>query len=143
MLGKSLYISGKYLDYEEKYVTGQSKVESLSLENESLKGQVFALSDKVAKYNDYLKTLEKSIDTEKAFSKLKDKQINKALLKVEKAVSEAVEKLKASNEYSEKLCNYYMEGFKLFRKYLAKHHPSLDFSKLDMEAVEKEILADR
>lgn len=35
-----------------------------------------------------------------------------------------------------------MEGFDLFYKYMAKHHPSLDFSKLDMEIVEKEILAD-
>ena len=36
-----------------------------------------------------------------------------------------------------------MEGFDLFRKYLAKHHLELDFSKLDMEEVEKEILANR
>ena len=54
-----------------------------------------------------------------------------------------MEKFKVSNEYSDKLCDYYVEGFELFRKYLAKHNPSLDFLKLDMEAVEKEILADR
>ena len=44
--------------------------------------------------------------------------------------------------FRSKLCDYYVEGFELFQKYLAKHHPGLDFSKLDMEAVEKEILAD-
>ena len=54
-----------------------------------------------------------------------------------------VEKLKVSYEYSNKLCDYYVEGFNLFRKYLAKHHSELDFSKLNMEEVEKEILADR
>ena len=53
-----------------------------------------------------------------------------------------MEKFKVSDEYLDKLCNYYVEGFELFQKYLAKH-PSLDFSKLDMEAVEKEILVDR
>ena len=37
VLGESLYIFGKYLDYEEKYVVAKSKVESLSVENESLK----------------------------------------------------------------------------------------------------------
>ena len=37
VLGESLYISGNYLDYEEKYVTTKSKVESLSIENELLK----------------------------------------------------------------------------------------------------------
>ena len=135
MLGESLYISRKYLDYEEKYVTAQSKVESLFLENESFKGQVSALSDKAKKDKDHLKTLKKSIDTEKAFSKMKEKQINETLLKVKKAGLEAMEKFKVFDEYSDKLCNYYVEGFELFRKYLAKHHPSLDFSKLDMEAV--------
>nr|POE80502.1 hypothetical protein CFP56_04860 [Quercus suber] len=35
-----------------------------------------------------------------------------------------------------------MDGFELFRKYMAKHHPDLDFSTLDMEVVKKEILAD-
>ena len=73
MLGESLYISRKYLDYEEKYVMAQSKVKSLSSENESLKVQVFALSNKARKDKDCLKTLEKSIDIEKAFFELKDK----------------------------------------------------------------------
>nr|POE85862.1 hypothetical protein CFP56_18211 [Quercus suber] len=54
-----------------------------------------------------------------------------------------MEKFKKSNEYSEKLCDYYMDGFELFYKFMAKHHPDLDFSTLNMEAVEKEIRADR
>ena len=53
-----------------------------------------------------------------------------------------MEEFKASNKYSDKLCGYYSEGFNLFRKYLAKHHLELDFSKLDMEEVEREILED-
>ena len=64
-------------------------------------------------------------------------------MKVEKAGLAVVEKFKISDEYSDKFCNYYMEGFELFRKYLAKHHPNLDFSKLDMETIENEILVDR
>lgn len=86
--------------------------------------------------------MEKSIDIENDFSKLKDKQIDKALSKVEKASLEAVEKFIALDEYSDKLYDYYMEGFDLLRKYLAKHHPELGFSKLDMEAIEKEVLTD-
>ena len=57
-------------------------------------------------------------------------------MKVEKAGLEAVEKFKASDEYSDKLCDYYVEGFNLLYNYLVKHHPELDFSNLDMEAVE-------
>ncbi|KAL0008460.1 hypothetical protein SO802_009962 [Lithocarpus litseifolius] len=115
VLGDSLYISGKYLDHEEKYVMAKSKVESLSAENESLKSQIFTLADEAKNEKEHLKTLKKSIHTEKAFSKLKDKQIDEALLKVKKAGSEVVEKLKASDEYLDKLCDYYVEGFDLFR----------------------------
>ena len=87
--------------------------------------------------------MEKSIDTKKAFSKLKDKQIDEALIKVVKAGFEVVEKFKALDKFLDKLCDYYVDGFDLFCKYLAKHHPKLDFSQLDMEELEKEILVDR
>lgn len=121
-----MYISRKCLDYEEKYVVAKSKVESFSAKNESLKSQISTLVEESRKDKEHLKTLEKSLDIEKAFSKLKDKQIDEALLKVEKAGLETVEKVKALDEYLDKLCNYYVEGFDLFRKYLAK---------LDMEEV--------
>ncbi|KAL0001811.1 hypothetical protein SO802_015592 [Lithocarpus litseifolius] len=94
------------------------------------------------KTQDRLKVLEKDITTKKAFSKLKDKQIEEALVKIREVGAVVVEKFKDSDEYSEKICDYYVEDFDLFRKYLAKHHPKLDFSKLDVEDVEKEILAD-
>ena len=50
-----------------------------------------------------------------------------AQLKIQKAGLEAVEKFKMFDEYSEKLCDYYVDGFKLFCKYMAKHHLDLDF----------------
>ena len=143
MLGESLYISRKYLDYDKKLVKAQSRIASLSAENESLTIQISVLANEAKKDKDHLKTLEKNIDTEKAFSKWKDKQIDEALKKVEKVGLKAVEKFKASDEFSDKLCDYYVDGFELFHKYLAKHHLEMDFSKLDMEEVEKEILVDR
>ncbi|KAK9993801.1 hypothetical protein SO802_023504 [Lithocarpus litseifolius] len=99
VLGESLYISRKYIDYEEKYVVAKSTVESLSMENESLKSQIFTLAEESRKDKEHLKTLEKSLDTKKAFSRLKDKQIDEALLKIEKAGFKAVEKFKASDSY--------------------------------------------
>ena len=63
-------------------------------------------------------------------------------MKVDKVGFEAGEKFKASDEFSDKLCDYYVDGFELFRKYLAKHHLGIDFSQLDMEEVEKEVLED-
>lgn len=48
------------------------------------------------------------MSTEKAFSKLKDKQIDDALAKLQKVGPKAVEKFKKSNEHSDKLCDYYI-----------------------------------
>ena len=45
--------------------------------------------------------------------------------------------------YFDELCGYYMEGFDLLRKWMAKHHPDLDLSSLVMDVVEKELLAYR
>lgn len=42
-----------------------------------------------------MKTFEKNSDTEKVFSRLKDKQIDEAFIKVEKAGLKAVEKFRA------------------------------------------------
>ena len=47
---------------------------------------------------------------------MKEKKIDETLLKVKKVALEAMEKFKVSDEYSDKLCNYYVEGFELFRK---------------------------
>ena len=118
VLGESLHLFGKYLDYEEKYIVAQSKVVAFSIENEMLKAKVMFLSNEVNQAQDFVKVQERDVKNEKA-----------------------VEKYKKSNTYSNKLCDYYVEGFELFRKYMAKHHPGLDFSTLDMETVEKEILA--
>ena len=82
VLGESLYIFEKYLDFEEKFMMAQSKVESLFAENESLKGQIFALVNEAKRDKDHLKTLKRNINTKKAFSKLKDKQIDDAMLKI-------------------------------------------------------------
>ena len=139
MLGESLYLLGKYLAYEKKLASLVPQMESLSSKNALLKEKVSSLESEVTKTQDHLKVLEKDISTEKAFSKLKDKQIEEALAKIPEAGATMVEKFKDSDEYSKKLCNYYVEGFDLFRKYLAKHH----FSKLDMEEVEKENLPNR
>ena len=64
-------------------------------------------------------------------------------MKVKKEETKVVEKFKDFNEYLNKLCDYYVEGFELFRKYLAKRHPELKFANPNMEAIEKEVLSDR
>ena len=54
----------------------------------------------------------------------------------------AVKEFKDSDEYSDELCGYYVGGFDLLKKWMAKHHPHLDLSSLVMGDVEKELLSD-
>ena len=76
-----------------------------------LKAKVTSFFDEVEEAQDSLKTLERDMNIKKAFSKLKDKQIDNALHKIQKANPEAVEKFKKFDEYLNKLCDYYMDGF--------------------------------
>ena len=52
-----------------------------------------------------------------------------------------MQEFKESDSYSNNLCEYYVEGFKHFRKWMMKHHPDLDHFGLVMGEVEKELLA--
>ncbi|KAK9996609.1 hypothetical protein SO802_021295 [Lithocarpus litseifolius] len=59
---------------------------------------------------------------------------------MKKQVEEAVKNFKEFEKYSCRLMVEYADGFELLQKYLVKHHPNLNFSLLDMEEIEKEML---
>lgn len=142
MLRESLYLFGKYLDYEEKYVYAQSKVESISSENASLVGQVKKLTIDLVKAQDHLFVLEKDLKIENAFCALKDKQLEIALGKIEEARTQDVVDFKKLDVYDDKLCALYVEGFDLVCTYVRKHYHEIDLSTLDVEEVEKEVVVD-
>ena len=131
------------MDYEEKYVLAQSKVESLSSENTSLAGQVTKLIANLVKAQDCLSVLKKDLKTEKAFCALTDKQLEVALGKIEEARTQVVVDFKKSYEYDDKSCALYVEGFDIVHTYVRKHHPKIDLSTLDIEEVEKEVVANQ
>ena len=87
--------------------------------------------------------MEKSLQVEKDFCKLKDRQIGDLELKLQTARAMVVKDFKDFDEYFDELCGYYVEGFDLLRKWMAKHYPDLDLFGLVMDDVEKELLADR
>lgn len=84
-----------------------------------------------------LKTIQAFLSIEKTMSAQKDGQLKQT----KKEVEEAVKNFKVSKEYSDRLMVEYVDGFKLLRKYVIKHHPDLNFSSLDIEEVENEMLA--
>ena len=86
-------------------------------------------------------TLEKSLQVEKDFCKLKDKQIGDLEPKQENVKATVVQDFKDSDEYFDELCKYYVKGFDLLMKWMEKHHPSLDLSGLAVDNVEKELMS--
>ena len=108
----------------------------------SLADQVTKITTDFVKAQDCLSVLEKDLKTEKAFCALKDKKLKAALGKIEKARVQVVVDFKKSNKYDDKLCSLYAEGFDLVRTYMKKHHPKIDLSTLDIEEVEREVVAD-
>nr|POE57289.1 hypothetical protein CFP56_35148 [Quercus suber] len=142
-LGESLFISGKLLDLEKKVSIAEPMIKSLSIKNETLKNKVAILAVEAENDKEHVAALEKSLQVEKDFCKLKDKQMGDLQLKLQKAGAMALQEFKDSTTYSNELCEYYVEGFELFRKWMAKHHPNLDLFGLVMGDVEKELLSDR
>jgi len=72
-LGKSLFVSGMLVDLEKKVATFEPLVKSLSVENEMLKNKVAILIAEVENDKEHVATLEKSLQVEKDFCRLKDK----------------------------------------------------------------------
>nr|POE96098.1 hypothetical protein CFP56_23470 [Quercus suber] len=72
-LEESLFISGKLLDLEKKVATPKPMIKYLSAENEMLKNNVTILAIEVENDKERVTTLEKSLQVEKEFCKLKDK----------------------------------------------------------------------
>nr|POE52799.1 hypothetical protein CFP56_68709 [Quercus suber] len=121
----------------------KSSSTSLSAENERLENKVAILTAKAENDKERVATLEKCLQVEKDICKLKDKQIGDLELKLQNVGATTVPDFKDSNEYSDDMCKYYVKGFDLLVKWIAKHHLDLDLSGLAVDDVEKELMSDR
>ena len=106
-----------------------------------LKNKVTILTVEDENDKESVATLEKSLQVEKDFCKLKDKQIGDLEPKQENVKATVVQDFKDSDEYFDELCKYYVKGFDLLMKWMEKHHPSLDLSGLAVDNVEKELMS--
>ena len=68
-----MFVSGKLLDLEKKVSTAEPMVKSLSVENETLKNKVAILTVEAENDKERVAALEKSLQVERDFCKLKDK----------------------------------------------------------------------
>ena len=72
-MGESLFIFEKLLDLEKKVATFEPLVKYLSAKNATLKNKVAILTAEAENDKKRMATLEKSLQMEKDFCKLKDK----------------------------------------------------------------------
>ena len=91
--------------------TSELVIKSLFAENEMFKNKVAILTIEVENDKERVTVLEKSLQVENDFYKLKDKQISDLELKLQTAGAMAVKDFKDSDEYFDELCAYYVEGF--------------------------------
>ena len=68
-----MFVFGKLLDLEKKAATSEPMIKSLSAENETFKNKVAILAVEVENDKERMVTLERSLQVEKDFCKLKDK----------------------------------------------------------------------
>ena len=83
-MGESLFISGKLLDSEKRVATTKPVVKSLYAERDALRNMIAILAIEAKNDKECVMTLEKSLQEEKDFCKLKDKQIGDLLFKLQK-----------------------------------------------------------
>ena len=63
--------------------------------------------------------------------------------KVKSIVAKAVHAFQLTDEYNMVLFSWYYKGFELLKRYLVKHDLGMDLEDLDVEAIDKEIEADK
>ena len=63
--------------------------------------------------------------------------------KIKTISMKSVEAFQMTEEYNTILFNWYFKGFKLLKRYLAKHPVGMDLENLDLEEVDKEMAVDK
>ena len=91
---------------EKNVATSEPLIKSLSVENEMFKNKVAILAIEAENDKEHVATLEKSLQVEKDFCKLKDKQIGDPKLKLQNVRATAVQDFKDFDKYSNELCKY-------------------------------------
>ena len=89
-MGEYLFVFGKLLDLEKKVATSEPLVKYLSAKNETLKNKVAILTAEAENDKKRMATLEKSLQMEKDFCKLRDKLIGDLELKLQNIGATAV-----------------------------------------------------
>ena len=121
-----------------------SKVESMKVECSQLKKDLIAVMNERNEVNQKIKELTEALHVEKALVVQKDEEIHAALLKTDEERDKVVQKFKQSEEFSDLQFMQYFKRLELLHQWTMKHHSlAVDFSSLDFEKIDTEVLEDK
>ena len=121
-----------------------SKVESMEVECSQLKKDLIFVMNGRNEANQKIKEFTKALRGQKALVIQKDEDFHDALLKTDEKRDKIVQKFKQSEEFSDLQFMQYFKGFELLRQWTMKHHSlAIDFSSLDFEKIDTEVLEDK
>ena len=143
MLGESLHLTSEYLAQEAKVESARSHVMTLEAKNSKLKKELIAATNEANLAKEKGKTLTDELRTKWQLTLEKDEQLANTREKIKDIAAKAIEGFQQTEEYNTVLFSWYFKGFELLRRYFIKYPSGVDLEKLDLEEVDKEMVADK
>ena len=120
-----------------------SNLEFLEVESSRLRKDLIEAMDETNKERKKIKELSEALRVERMLIIQKDEEIQVALLKTDTKQEKVIQQFTKSEHFSDVQLIQYFKGFKLLCRWMMKHHSlAVDFSNLDFETIDPEILAD-
>ena len=141
VLGESLCLTTNYLGIEEKVGVVNSKLESVEVESSKLRKDLIEAMDEVNRAKEKIKELNEALKVEKMLVVQKDEEVQAALLRTSAEQEKVVDQFMKSKHFFDLQFIQYFKGFELLRRWTMKHHSLVvDFSNLNFEKIDTEIL---
>ncbi|XP_075672667.1 uncharacterized protein LOC142642214 [Castanea sativa] len=142
VFGKTIHITSEYLSHEMKATSVGSWVVASEAKNSKLRKDFIAIMDEANTSKEKAKVLSEDLRAERQLTLEKDEQLLAAKEKIKTVVAKSVEAFQQAEEYKTILFSWYYKAFKLLRWVLIKHPTGVDQENLDLEEVDKEMIAD-
>ena len=143
VLDESLCLTTNYLGIEEKVGVVNSKLESVEAESSKLRKDLIEAMDEVNRAKEKIKELNEALKVEKMLVVQKDEEVQAALLRTSAEQEKVVDQFMKSEHFFDLKFIQYFKGFELLRRWTMKHHSLVvDFSNLNFEKIDTEILTD-
>lgn len=124
-------------------MVAKSKLKAVEAETSKLRNDLIVAMDKTNRENKKIKELNEALWVEKMLVVQKYKEIQVALLKTSVEWEKVIQQFTQSKQFSDLQFIQYFKGFELLRRWTIKHHSLVvDFSNLDFDTIDIEILAD-